>query len=403
MSDINDLVKEFKRIPASKISKNPRNWRRHPDEQREAFRGMVDKVGFAGACLVRHLGRGKYELIDGELRLDEVGGDMSGGVPCLVIDVDEAGADALLASVDPISAMAGSDLDALEELMSSVDLSDIEPLESYLDDLASSLRDDDPDVEIVEDEVPEVPDDPITKVGDVWSLGRHRLVCGDCTDRSVVSDLMGGESAGMVLTDPPYGVGYVGKTTDAMTIENDDLDEDSLSTLVTGAFDCAEESCSPGAYWYATVPARPLHLVFAEDWKRRGILRQIMVWVKDSMVLGHSEYHYRHEPILFGWIKGDRKKNSDRTRTTVWEYSRPKASREHPTTKPISLWCAMMNDGSVSGGTVYDPFLGSGTTLIAAEQLDRTCYGCEISPAYCDVIVTRWENLTGEKAKRISG
>ncbi|MBX3399487.1 MAG: ParB N-terminal domain-containing protein [Gemmataceae bacterium] len=251
------------------------------------------------------------------------------------------------------------------------------------------------------DDVPEPPVEPITQPGDLWLLGRHRLLCGDSTKAADVERLMAGAKADMLLSDPPYGVAYVGKTKDALTVENDALDEEGLSALVSAAFDLAQAHCRPGAYWYATVPAGPLHLLFAHDWKRRGILRQIMVWVKDSMVLGHSEYHYQHEPILFGWIPGDRHKNADRTRTTLWQYDRPKASREHPTMKPVALWSQAITDGSRPGELVYDPFLGSGTTLIAAEQLGRTCCGMEISPQYCDVIVQRFETLSSTKAERV--
>jgi DNA modification methylase len=116
------------------------------------------------------------------------------------------------------------------------------------------------------------------------------------------------------------------------------------------------------------------------------------------MVMGHSEYHYKHEPILFGWKPGERLKNSDRTKTTVWDFKRPKASREHPTMKPIEMWCYAMGNHTKNGDLLYEPFCGSGTTIIAAEQLGRKCYGMEISPNYCDVIVKRWENLTNKKA-----
>ncbi len=251
------------------------------------------------------------------------------------------------------------------------------------------------------DDVPEPPVEPITQPGELWLLGRHRLLCGDSTKAADVERLMDGATADMLLSDPPYGVSYIGKTKDALTVENDALDEDRLTALVSAAFDLAQAHCRPGAYWYATVPAGPLHLLFAHDWKRRGILRQIMVWAKDSMVLGHSEYHYQHEPILFGWIPGDRHKNVDRTRTTLWPYDRPKASREHPTMKPVALWSQAITDGSRPGELVYDPFLGSGTTLVAAEQLGRTCHGMEISPQYCDVIIQRFETLTGATAERV--
>ena len=156
----------------------------------------------------------------------------------------------------------------------------------------------DPDV------VPEPPDEAVSVRGEVYQLGSHRLMCGDSTNTKNVAQLMGGLKADLLLTDSPYGVSYVGKTKDALKIENDSLGEDELTQLVHSAFDNAEAVCRAGAYWYATVPAGPLHILFADDWKRRGILRQIMVWAKDSMVLGHSEYHYQHEPILFGWIPG---------------------------------------------------------------------------------------------------
>ena len=251
------------------------------------------------------------------------------------------------------------------------------------------------------DDVPDAPP-AITQPGDLWLLGEHRLLCGDSTKAEDVARLLAGSTADMLLSDPPYGVSYVGKTADALTVENDSLGEPELEKLVGAAFDHAQAHCRPGSYWYATVPAGPLHLVFADDWKRRGILRQIMVWAKDSMVLGHSEYHYAHEPILFGWLPGERHKNSDRTRTTLWKYDRPKANREHPTMKPVALWAQAVEDGSREGELVFDPFLGSGTTMIACEQLGRRCCGMELSPQYCDVIVKRWEDYTGKKAERAS-
>jgi DNA modification methylase len=248
------------------------------------------------------------------------------------------------------------------------------------------------------EDVPEPPAVSTTEPGDLWILGSHRVLCGDSTKAEDVESVMAGAKADLLLTDPPYGVAYVGKTKDELTVKNDNLDEAALRIFVAAAFDGADAASRPGAYWYATVPPGPLHLVFAEDWKRRGYLRQIMVWAKDSMVLGHSEYHYQHEPILFGWKPGARHKNADRTRTTLWTCPRPKASREHPTMNPVALWCKALAEGSRNGEAVYDPFLGSGTTLIAAEQLGRKCYGIEISPQYCDVIVNRWQNATGLEA-----
>jgi DNA modification methylase len=253
------------------------------------------------------------------------------------------------------------------------------------------------ETEVEEDEVPEPPAEPVTKPGYVWELGDQRLICGD--SRFVEH----GQRPDMVLTDPPYGVAYVGKTDEAKTIQNDALSPEDLADLVRDVFGAAYAAARPGSYFYATVPAGPPHLIFAQSWQDFGLLRQILVWVKDSMVLGYSEYHYRHEPILFGWKPGgERHKNADRTRTSVLEVPRPKASREHPTMKPPQLWSLLVRDGSREGELVFDPFAGSGTTAVVCEQMGRRSLNIEIDPSYCDVIVERWENLTGGKAKRIA-
>lgn len=290
------------------------------------------------------------------------------------------------------------DLPSLKDILEELDTGEIDlDITGFgADELADLMEQTKPEVE--EDEVPEVPVEAITKPGDLWLLGEHRLLCGDSSKIKDAEKLMGESLADMVLTDPPYGVAYVGKTKDALKIENDNLSEQELQKACEEWFNVAFKFSRPGAYWIATVPPGPLHGIFFNDWKKRGILRQILVWNKDSMVMGHSEYHYKHEPILFGWKPGERLKNSDRTKTTVWDFKRPKASREHPTMKPIDMWCYAMSNHTERGNILYEPFCGSGTTIIAAEQLGRKCYGMEISPNYCDVIVRRWENLTGKKA-----
>lgn len=245
--------------------------------------------------------------------------------------------------------------------------------------------------------------DPVCKPGDIWRLGGHRIMCGDSTKIGDVEKLMSGEKADMVFTDPPYGVDYEGKTKDKLKIKNDSGDETSLLAIISSSFDNTDLAIREGAYCFATVPAGPLHILFADDWKRRGWLRQIMVWVKDSMVLGHSEYHYQHEPILFGWKPGgERLKNTDRTKTTVWSFDRPKASREHPTMKPVEMWAYGITQHTNPKDGVYDPFCGSGTTVISCEKTGRRCFGMEIDPHYCDVIIKRWEDFTGNKAEKLN-
>jgi len=270
-------------------------------------------------------------------------------------------------------------------------------------DLTKSLRFDElkiPERELTEeeakklDEVPEINEEPISQTGDIFLLNnKHLVMCGDSTKKEDVEKLMGDKKADMVFTDPPYGVDYEGKTKDKLKIKSDNLDEEGLTKAVKKWFDLVDYASRDGATFLATVPPGPLHLIFAADWKARGWLRQIMVWNKDSMVLGHSEYHYKHEPILFGWKEGERIKNGDRTKTTVWEFKRPKASREHPTMKPIEMWIYGVKNHSKINNIIYEPFFGSGTTLIACEQTNRICYGIEIDPIYVDVILKRYHEI----------
>ncbi len=266
----------------------------------------------------------------------------------------------------------------------------------YADLLLAELREDGADpVEVVEDDVPEVQDDPVTRPGDLWLLGDHRVLCGDSTqDVSFVSEV------DLVWTDPPYGVSYVGKTKDALTIQSDG---DEFAETIRAAFAGAVGRCKPGAVWYVAAPPGPQFYDFASVLRDLRIWRETLVWVKDSMVLGHSDFHYQHEAIFYGWVPGEaHRAPPDRCQVTVWTIPRPKASRDHPTTKPVALVAKAIGISSKPGDTVYDPFLGSGTTLIAAEQLGRKCYGIEIEPRYVDVVLRRWVNLTGEPAVRES-
>ena len=240
--------------------------------------------------------------------------------------------------------------------------------------------------------------------GQLWKLGEHRLICGDCTDKAVVERVMQGERAVCMWTDPPYGVDYVGKTKDALTIENDGAD--GLEGLLLESFLVADDVLETGVPYYVAHPPGALQVVFlntvlAVGWK----IHEQLVWVKDSMVLGHSDYHYRHEPILYGWTSGEGRSGrgkhegsrwyGDNSQTSVFEMPRPKRSAEHPTMKPPELVEAHLQNSTQRNGIVYDPFLGSGTTLIACERLNRKCRAVEISPAYVAVAIQRWVDVTG--------
>lgn len=256
--------------------------------------------------------------------------------------------------------------------------------------------------EIIEDEVPEPPEVPTAKLGDIWQLGRHRLMCGDSTNRAMVNKLMDGKRAEMCFTDPPWNVA-IGLDSNPRHRQregliNDKLPEEEFRAFLVGFGVNLIEACDGDLYC----------VLGASEWPTLdSILREVgyhwsstIIWVKDVFVLGRSKYHRRYEPIWYGWQgKGKSSYIGDRSQDDVWEIPRPKRSEEHPTMKPISLVVRAIENSSSRNGSVIDLFGGSGTTLIAAEQLNRTCYMMELAPKYCDVIITRWENLTGQKAK----
>jgi site-specific DNA-methyltransferase (adenine-specific) len=261
-------------------------------------------------------------------------------------------------------------------------------------------------------EPPPLPAHPKTKPGDLIRLGEHVLVCGDATHEPTISLAMCGAVADCVWTDPPYGVSLgVGDTpevarirrrrTDGKVVQNDDLGEDGLFVLLRNSLGATLGVCRPGAPWYVSGPGGPLSLVFGTVLKELGVWHQALVWVKHIFAMGRSDYHYQHEPIWYGWAPGAAHHwHGDRTQTTLLEFDRPTASPEHPTMKPIALVAYCLSNSTKRGQHVLDPFMGSGTTLLACETLDRVAHGVELDPRYCDVIVTRWETATGLTADR---
>ena len=254
------------------------------------------------------------------------------------------------------------------------------------------------------------------ELGQLWQLGEHRLVCGDCTDAAVVERLMDGEKAEMVWTDPPYGVAVGDKNKFLNSIapsnrieenlENDTLDEPKLAKMLCAAFDNAMAHCTAGAAWYVAAPPGPLHILFGQVLKDRKIWRQTIQWVKNNATFSPMGvcYHWQAEPIFFGWMpNGAHRYYGGRTQTTVWEIDRPSKSPEHPTMKPVELVGRAVENSSLAGEIVYDPFAGSGTTGIACQNLGRKARMVEISPAYCAVILQRWADMTGKMPVLIDG
>jgi len=254
-----------------------------------------------------------------------------------------------------------------------------------------------------EGELPPAPVEAKTKLGDIWELGEHRLICGDGTSVDTYKNLLGEELVDMVWTDPPYGVSYVGGTDDHLTIENDDLKTDELESFLRDAFTAIFSFTKPGACWYVAAPSGNNFQSFSIPLSELDVWRHTLVWVKDSLVMGRADYHYRHESIFYGWTPGGAHQTPpDRKQDSVWEIARPKVNKEHPTMKPIELITRSVNNSSRMNDLVLDGFGGSGSTLIACEQTKRKARLVELDPKYCDVIVTRWENLTGLKARLLS-
>lgn len=417
---IRDRVRELRRVPASELKANPANWRTHPPAQARALADMLERIGFAGAALARETADGTLELIDGHLRA-EVAGDEE--VPVLIVDVDEDEAKLLLATLDPLSAMAGADGEKLTDLLQdvSIDNADLEKhLARFKRHGGRGTNRSDPD---------DVPDDAERRTahGDLWLLGKHRLLCGDAREPADVDRLMDGEQADLVLTDPPYNVNIEGRTEEKLKIANDSMPEAEFEDLLVTTLGEMLRVSAPGA------PAYCFHGDAVGELFRRAFrlagwhLSEVLIWVKQVAVMSWQDYNWHHEPILYGWKPGaghtwvgqpanttliDQGIDPEQMRTeeliaivrqmqevsTALRAARPVKSREHPTMKPVALLTRLINNSSQVRRIVLDTFAGSGSTLIAAEETGRRCYALELSPAYCDVILERYETFTGTEA-----
>lgn len=267
---------------------------------------------------------------------------------------------------------------------------------------------------LLEVDAPPLPTTPVTRAGDVWALGDHVLVCGDCREAGVVGRAFGGGAWDLLVTDPPYGVSYASKNAFLNSvdkgnrvqaeIENDHASPDEMGSLWLASFKSMRAHGAAGAPYYVTGPQGGDLLLLLLSLRDAGFpLRHMLIWVKNNHVIGRSDYNYKHEPIVYGWLEGAAHPFVSATSdTSVWEIDRPHSSKLHPTMKPVELYARAMRNSSVAGGVVADPFAGSGTAIVAAEQLGRRAVAIEVSPHYCDVIVSRWESLTGKRADRRS-
>ena len=253
-----------------------------------------------------------------------------------------------------------------------------------------------------DDEVPEAPEEPITKPGDIWQLGNHRIICGDSTLPETYQKLLADKKVDLYLTDPPYNVAYVGKTKDALTIQNDKQTDDQFQEFLKNAFTNSTEYLKLGGSFYIwhSDSEGLLFRLAVNDANLK--LRQTLIWSKNTMVMGRQDYQWQHEPCLYGWKEGaSHTWYSDRKQTTILNFERPTSSKLHPTMKPVKLISYLINNSTKQEDIVLDSFLGSGSTLIACEKLQRICYGIELDPIYCDVIIKRWEQWANAKATKI--
>ncbi len=307
----------------------------------------------------------------------------------------------------------------LEELSEagSLPMSVGEDLDELMEQLQESINGGSgSDERVGEDEVPD-PDEvePRVKRGEVWKLGRHYLYCGDSTDEEKIKEFLGDRVIDLLITDPPYGVSYADKNKrlNAISsgnhiqtpIENDHLTPETIADeLWLPVFKVMYAIAKPGCPYYVFSPqGGELMMMMMMMLQKAGwLLKHSLIWVKNNHVLGGADYHYKHEPALYGWKPGAGHYFIDsRSETSVWEFDKPLVNDLHPTMKPVKLIAYAMENSSRGKEIVFDAFLGSGTTLIAAEQCDRTCYGVELSENYCDVTIERWENLTGGKAELV--
>jgi DNA modification methylase len=320
------------------------------------------------------------------------------------VDADAEQAKRIVLADNRTSDLAENDPEALASLLAELpELEGTAYDQEALEELLGELRR--PELPGEEEELPPLPAKPKTRPGDLYLLGRHRLLCGDARNRVDYERLLGSSKADLLWTDPPYGVSYTGKTPAKLRMAGDDA---CVAELLRDSF--AEIDCVlvAGAALYICHPAGLLSVTFGRAFLEAGWrLRQTLVWVKDQIVLGRSDYHYRHEPILYGYKPGGGRRGrgaagwyGGNAEASVIELPRPRASREHPTAKPPELVALALRNSTRQGARVLDPFAGSGSTLLACEALGRRAYLLELDPAYCDLIVGRFEHLGGERPRR---
>jgi site-specific DNA-methyltransferase (adenine-specific) len=374
------------------------NSRTHSDAQVAQIAASIKEFGWTNPILID----GDNTIIAGHGRLLAARKLGLEEVPAIILDhLSKAQQRALVIADNQLALNAGWNMDMLKAEIEDLQLDDFDLNilgfdEKFLDGL---LEPEPTDGLTDEDAVPEVPETPKTVLGDVWVLGKHRLMCGDSTSIDALAKLTEGNLVDMWLTDPPYNVAYEGGTKEKLTIQNDSMGDDDFRQFLRDSYTAADSVMKPGAVFY-------IWHADLEGYNFRGAakdtgwqVRQCLIWKKSSLVMGRQDYHWMHEPCLYGWKEGAAHLwAADRKQTTILEFNKPSRNGEHPTMKPVELFEYQMLNNTKGADMVLDSFGGSGTTIIAAEKHGRYGRLMELDPKYCDVIIKRWQDFTGKEA-----
>mgnify|MGYP002742040448 FL=1 len=391
----NQPTMEIKELPLKELKPaayNPRKKLKKGDKEYEKIKQSLLKFGYVDPIIVNE----DLTVIGGHQRLTVLKDLDYETAKCVIVDLPKEDEKALNIALNKITgqwdeALLADLLLDLQESDFNLDLTGFEPPE--IDDILSNVH----DKELSEDEFDveeELKKPTVSRHGDIWQLGKHRVICGDSTKAETYKQLLDDRKANLVVTDPPYNVD-VEET--AGKILNDNMSDGDFYQFLLSMFTQVENHMEDDASIYV-FHADTEGLNFRKAFKDAGFyLSGCCIWKKNSLVLGRSPYQWQHEPCLYGWKKkGKHQWFSDRKQTTIWEYDRPKSSKDHPTMKPIQLMAYPIQNSSMRGTIVLDPFLGSGSTLIAADQTGRVCYGIELDEKFVDVIVKRYIEVTGD-------
>lgn len=369
---------------------NPRKKLKKKDKEYIKIKNSIDKFGYIDPVIINS----DYTVIGGHQRLTVLKDLGYTEIDCVVVDVDKNNEKALNVALNKIS--GDWDLELLKDLFLDLKIEDFDLSITGFEDIEiSDIIGEESEAKEDDFEVPnenEIKTDIV--LGDLFEIGQHRLLCGDSTQTDTFKKLMQGELADMCVTDPPYNVAYTGKTKDALTIENDSMGNDDFYKFLYDFYTALTTAVKKGGaiyVWHASSEV----INFGKAMVDAGwLLKQQLIWVKNTMVMGRQDYQWKHESCLYGWLKGDSHKwYSDRKQTTVINFDKPQRNGEHPTMKPIGLFAYQIENSSKIGDIVIDAFGGSGTTMVSCEQLKRKARIIEYDPKYCQVIIDRMRKL----------